>query len=92
MHNTLYRFRVCQLVGKMLAYACENSCAVKTELLDATREVMLIRIKDKVGCKFNKYMCMHVTFCELNKKLHVCFVVAWKIAYRRCTLHVVEYV
>ena len=43
-----HRFRVCQLVGRMLACAAENSCVIGTELVDATQEAMLVRLKDKV--------------------------------------------
>ncbi len=42
------RFRVCQLVARMLICASENDCRVGTDLLDAVQEVMLIRIQDKV--------------------------------------------
>ncbi len=54
-----HRFRVCQLVGKMLTYASESECKVEVKLLDAVQDVMLIRIQDKVRLYIRT--CMHVS-------------------------------
>ena len=42
------RFRVCQVVSKLLGYITEMKRVVDTELLESTQEVMLTRAFDKV--------------------------------------------
>ena len=46
---SLYRFRSCQLVGKMLMCAVERNCQLDSEVLETVEASMLERINDKVG-------------------------------------------
>ena len=42
------RFRVCQLVAKMMNYAADTQSIVGPQLMDSVQEVMLQRARDKV--------------------------------------------
>ena len=42
------RFRVCQLVAKMMNYAADTQSIVGPQLMDSVQEVMLQRAHDKV--------------------------------------------
>ncbi len=42
------RFRVCQIVAKLLSNALDTHCIVSSRRLDKIQEVMLQRLKDKV--------------------------------------------
>lgn len=45
----VHRFRVCQLVGKMLNYAADAQTKIGSDRLDRVQEVMMQRLYDKVN-------------------------------------------
>ena len=45
------RFRVCQVVCKLLFHASTIACVIDADLLEATKEIMLVRAFDKVRRK-----------------------------------------
>ena len=44
-----HRFRVCQLVGKLMNYAADAQTSIGPNRLDKVEEVMMQRLYDKVG-------------------------------------------
>ncbi len=43
-----FRFRVCQLVAKLLGEATDSKCKMSSGILNRIQEVMLQRVQDKV--------------------------------------------
>jgi hypothetical protein len=48
-YNCYHRFRVCQLVAKMMSYAADAQTKIGPDRLDRVQEVMMQRLYDKVS-------------------------------------------
>jgi len=57
------RFRVCQLVAKMMNYAADTQSIVGPQLMDSVQEVMLQRARDKV-CQSRTVMLKQTCACS----------------------------
>ena len=56
----VYRFRVCQLVAKMMSYAADAQTKIGPDRLDRVQEVMMQRLYDKVSQYALLFYCAYM--------------------------------
>ena len=67
------RFRVCQLVGKMMNYAADARTKIGTNRLDLVQEVMMQRLYDKVSPLVTRFLhsCYSTKLIQLYLVLYM---------------------